>query len=352
MTTVATDTNAKQEVIRALTEARNRRFADAEQNTRMEITHAEGLDEDEKQALRKKLLVDNSHVSMPTLIGIRKEMPATTAMALEIFKTDFIVAEEIVGMFDARVSVKNVPSDFKLPYSVQFLEEAKIAGCMLTYQPMLKDGGTIGLDGFAELCKGMSPKGGGELLYADQFDLQKGIVSKKAWFAEKQYSGYRNQQIIQPNVFRIAKKSEISGTSNQRFMKQVMMQCDWIEKSFPKSLSKLMQEAIAEVRRDADMLTKMQDSDSSAFIKQIVKYKFFTLFMETGLETLFRMVAYNQATGEKLLQNMYLRNGVTEPVGSRLGYSGCWDENGPLLGRDGAGYTCSRLGMGFSCIAV
>lgn len=34
-----------------------------------------------------------------------------------------------------------------------------------------------------------------------------------------------------------------------------------------------------------------------------------------------------------------------------LGYSGCWDSDGPYLSRGVAGYLGSHLGLGFSCIA-
>ena len=239
MQTVETNTDAKQEVIRALTEARNNRFKLAEEQTIAEIMVSPDLDEGEKQALKNKLLPKQSPITAPALIGIRKEMPATIAQATEIFGSDFVTPMKVGDLFPTSEAPAGLfkSSDFKFPYSVQFLEEAKTAGCMLNYQPMSKDGGVIGLDAFAELCKGMEPKGGGVLLYADQFDLQKGIVSKKAWFVAKEYSEYRNQQIIKSNVFRIAKKSEISGTPSERFMAQVMMQCDWIEKSFPKSMT-------------------------------------------------------------------------------------------------------------------
>ncbi len=351
MSTTTVDTDAKQEAIRALTENRNNRFERAKQETIAEIMVSPDLDESEKQALKNKLLPEESPITAPALIGIRKEMPATVAQAVEIFGSDFITPAKVLELFPmSAVYAKHTKPEHKLPFSVLFLEEARSAGCMMVYQPTHEGGGTIGLPGFAEFCKGKKSKGGGKLLYGDQFDLERGIVSKKAWFAEKQYSEYRDQQIIQSNVFRIAKKSEIAGTPSERFMAQVMLQCEWIEKSFPKSITEAMKTAVAEVRRDVDMLTKTQNNDSVEFLKQIVKYKFFTLFMETGLETLLRMVVTNQATGEKLLTNMYLRNGVTEPVASALGNSGDWAGPGPSLSRHAAGDSDSYLGLGFSCI--
>lgn len=353
MTTVTDDIKAKQEAIRALTEARNERFKRAEEETIAEIMVSPDMDESEKQALKKKLLFIQEPVSVPTLIGIRREMPASIAQGQEIFGSDFIshfaLQKTEIGK---RVNIPYLIPESKLPFSVMMLEEAAAAGCMLVYQPEGAKGKPIDLDSFAMLVKGMEAKGGGKLLYGDQFDLAQGTISPKAWFADKKYSEYRNQQVIRPNVFRLAKKSEISGTPNQRFMAQVLMQCDWIEKSFPQSVTEVMKAVIAEVRKDAKRLEEIQNNDSAEFLKQIVNYKFFTLFMETGLETLFRMVAYNQVTGEKLLQGMYLRNGVTEPVYAYLGRSGLWDEDGPRLGGYVAWDTDSRLGMGFSCIGV
>jgi hypothetical protein len=273
-----------------------------------------GLDDTEKQSLQK-CFEQPVVVAVPTMLGFSKQKQATIAMAREIFGPDFIDQGNIAEIFDGRVKFKSQPKDFQLPFTIGLLEEAKSAGCVLIYQPIPnKNGGNIGLDEFAETFKGMKPVGGGVLLYADQFDTTKGIISKKAWFAEKQYSVYREQQIITGNVFRLAMKSEIPGTANKKFVQQMLVVCNWMENSFKSFITDSMKAAIAEVRKNETMLTNLQDNDSAKFIQTIKGYRFFTLCMETGLETFWRMLTYNQVAETKLLPGMYLRNKVIEPV--------------------------------------
>jgi len=345
----------KQEEIKSIVDDHNNRNLLVISETVQQIENSIVLTDDEKTALKAKFPSGEKteQIAVPALIGIQKEKPATIAMAREIFGNDrFIDHHRISDMFGGGVKVQTFAESTKLTYSVIFLEELLQAmPSTVVYQP-LPSSGVIGLDEFATICKGRTPKSGGVLLYAEQFDVKNGKVNKKAWFAEKQYSEFRKDQFIAPNMFRVATDAEIPGTANQRFMAQVTIVCDWIEKSFKQSITETMKSAIAEIRKDFKMLENLQNNDSSGFVQQIVKYQFFKLFMETGLETLWRMIAYEQVSGVKLLQNMYLRNNVVEPVAAYLGYCGDWDEEGPCVHRGIAGYSYSGIGLGFSCTGL
>jgi hypothetical protein len=344
-----TATDGKQEEIKNIVGQHNESVGKVYEATLGRIA-ASTLDEGEKEVLIKRFQ-QPKEIGVPTLIGIAKEKPATVAMAAELFGNRFIGTEEITELFGGRAYVTPAGKDFKLPFPLLFLEELQNASdCTLIYQPASPS--IIGFDEFAGFCKGMSPKSGGVLLYGDQFDLKNGKVNKKAWFAEGQYSEFRKSSIIAPNRFRIATSTEITGTANKKFMAQVAIACDWIEKSFPQSITQTMKDAIAEIRKNFKMLETTQDNNSAEFVKQIVKYKFFTLFMETGLETMWRLVAYEQATGIKLLQNMWLRNGVVEPVLASLGGAGICDSFGPFVSGIVAGDSASDLGLGFSCTGI
>jgi hypothetical protein len=345
----------KQEEIKSIVDDHNKRNLLVLSETFQQIEHSTVLTDDEKTALKAKFPSGEKteRIAVPALIGIQKEKPATIAIARELFGNDrFISSHRISDMFGDRVKVQTFAENTKLTYSVVFLEELlKALPSTMVYQS-LPTSGVIGLDEFATICKGRQPKSGGILLYADQFDVNKGIVSKKAWFADKQYSEFRKGQFIAPNMFRVATDAEIPGTANKRFVDQVMIACDWIEKSFKQSITETMKSAIAEIRKDAKMLESLQNNDSAGFVKQVAGYQFFKNFMETSLETLWRMITYEQVSGTKLLQNMYLRNNVVEPVYACLGYSGFWDGNGPNVYRYDARYSYSPLGLGFSCTGI
>lgn len=286
-----------------------------------------------------------------------KQSRASLAMAKEIFGDDFITPSQVGEIFNKkgiRVRVLEFSEDFKLPYSVQFLEEAAAAGCMMVYQPSNLKGQTIGLDDFAAMCKGVEPVGGGgPLLHTNQFDQGSGIVSSEAWFAAEKHRAHRDRQIIRPDVFRVATKSGIAGasvSSHYLFVEQIIIACRWVEKSFPISITQGMKDSIACIRKDGDKLNALQNSDPARFIEEIRGYSFFADYTETGLETLFRIIAFNQATGERLLRGTYWRNNVAVPESPHLGYSGSWDHCGLRLGAGNPARLDPLVALGFSCV--
>jgi hypothetical protein len=173
---------------------------------------------------------------------------------------------------------------------------------------------------------------------------------KSAWFSSEKYRVYRAQQIVDPDVFRLTLKEPISGTAGEKFVQQMLVVCDWLEKTlagFP--ISKRFKKAIVQLRAAEENLVHLQDNDPKKFLNEIVEYDFWKFFMETGLETLFCMTAWNQKTGEKLLNGTGTRNRVTEPVDGYVGGCGRWGEDGPGLSGISAWGSGSDLGLLFSC---
>lgn len=287
---------------------------------------------------------------MSTLTKKDPLIRVTIKDAKEILGEDFITPDQVVEVFEGQVPQALFPEYFKLPFTREFLIDAQQAGCVLAYQPFSSKRGEIDLNEFATICKGLICDKPKALLYGKQFDVENGIIIPNTWFVQSQHLAYFNQEKIQPNSFRLALKSMIPGTPNLKFMAQVMVACDWMEKTFPQSLTEVMKSAISQIRNDFKILEELQNTDSNNFLKKIVEYKFFSFFMETGLETLFRMIAYNQITGKVLLEYMFLRSRTMEYTTSSLGLAGYHDLSGPGLGKRPADFQLVNLGLGFSCV--
>lgn len=314
------------------------------------IKESQVLPEDVKTALLEEYQETDTTVKQSVTI-IDAGRQATMQDAKAIFGDQYFGPETIAGIFK-KVAVKT--DIVKLPFTVKLLENAAWANCSLTYQPSYKDGNVIGLNQFAEICEGLQQKPDGNLLHIEQFQWdKKPKVLDSAWFSEKKYSEYRNQQVINPNCFRLATNDVLPGTANLKFVDQMLALCDWIIPNIIKSsvIPKNVADAIRNFRTDAKELSNLQDNDSAAFLQKIPNYAVWDMFMETGLETLLRMTAYNQSTGNLIFPdfNMGTRNKVTEPVSASLGGSGRWYSNGPNLSRDWARRRSSYLGLVFSC---
>ena len=175
---------------------------------------------------------------------------------------------------------------------------------------------------------------------------------KSRWFADKKYDLYRSLQTIK-HGWRITTKQVVAGTTSEKFVAQIALVCDWIEKLYDGPvMSRVLQDAITEFREKHIVLQKLQDTDVPQFLIEIQKISFWKYCMETGLETLFRLVVCNRATGQKLLPSMYTRNAVVEPVDGEVGLAGRFDGLGSLLGAFDPRFDWSRLGLGFSCTEV
>lgn len=355
MTTKETSQEAKQGEIETIVADFNSKVQAAEQETRSAI-QSSALDDDEKTALQQKLFAAKTQtIAVPAIASLGKGKIATRGIVRSIFGDSLVGHEIIPEMFNQRGKRVFCKGDDKTltNYTIGFLEESMATGSMIgIYQPTSMLGSAMNFDDMAFAIKGMSPKSGGAIWYNEQIDVKGGKVKSSAWFADSNYHEFRKNALIVPDVIRIATRAEVPGTANKSFMDQVLIVCGWIEKSFPQSMTEPMKKSVGAVRDDFESLRKLQNSDSTKFLKEIMKYDFIKNFMETPLETMWRIIVYEQATGIKLLQNMYLRSNVAEPVYARLGYAGCWDSNGPDVGRLDAGSSDSGLGLGCSCIGI
>ncbi len=289
-----------------------------------------------------------------TPIIINSGRRATIADAKMILGEDFISPEKVFEIYTKRKSdllIPMVKDTDELPFTVQFLENMKNMpeGCVLVFQPSMKDGKNLNLGALPWLAMGFSAKPDGVLLHKEQFNLEAGCLSKKAWFADTKYQGHNDQQIMR-GMWRIATKRPIDGTNNKKFVAQISIVCDWMEKLYANTImpNKFAQ-AIAEFRIKQASLQKMQDDGDKEFFSVITTLLFWHHCMETGLETLYRLVTYNQSTKQKLLVDMYVRNCVTEIVDGDLGGSGYWSADGPRMLRLNPRIEWSIMGLPFSC---
>jgi hypothetical protein len=269
---------------------------------------------------------------------------ATMDEARSIMGEDFISYFQIAEIF-SKFEI-STPESSTLPFLVSTLKKAKSSGMVLTYQPMI-DGKVINLDTFANMTKNLVAKNDGVLLYANQF--KEGKINKKAWFADKKYDVYREQQKLTFG-WRLATKSVVENTANKTFVAQIVQVCLWLE-NFYKSLiiPEHFQKAIAEIRQKQTLLEDLQDNNVPEFLKEIQTTLFWKNCMENSLETLFRLVIYNQLTGQKLLNGVYTRNNVVEPVGGKVGGSGGFGRKGANLRADDPRNDWSFWGLVFSC---
>jgi hypothetical protein len=289
-------------------------------------------------------LVGNIPYDLPDLQIVNTGRYATMDEARSIMGEDFISYFQIAEIF-SKFEI-STPESSTLRFLVSTLERAKEFDMVLVYQPML-DGKVIGLDAFANMTKNIVAKDGGALLYTDQF--KNGKVAKSAWFADKKYDAYREQQKLTFG-WRLATKSVVENTTNKTFVAQIVEVCKWLD-NFYKDLvmPEIFQKAIAEIRQKQTMLENLQNGNTTEFLKEIQTTLFWKNCMENGLETLFRLVAYNQVTGQKLLYGIYTRNSVVEPVAGEVGNSGFFYGDGAGLNAVAPRDDWSLRGLVFSC---
>jgi hypothetical protein len=113
----------------------------------------------------------------------------------------------------------------------------------------------------------------------------------------------------------------------------------------------MLQSAIDEFRTKQIHLQELQNNNRQQFLCEIQETKFWKFCMETGIETLFRLVCVNQVSGEKLLFRCYTRNSVTEPINDGIGEAGNFRSRGSAeLGTASfATRESDDLAMVFSC---
>lgn len=304
-----------------------------------------------KQALLGKHWETDTFVKRSvSIINARRQ--ATIEDAKIIFGENYIGPEAVGSIFKS-VFISKV---LLLPFTVAQLEHAVNTDCILVYQPAYKNGTSIGLSQFPEVCKGLQQKPHGNLLHIGQF--QQGAVPQvlsSAWFSEKQYSHHWDSQIMQPNCFRLATRTILPGSINLNFVDQLLVLCDWVANLIQDTrIPTRFSNAIRDFRINSTALAYLQDTDPPAFLKKISTYKIWDLCMETGLETLFRMTAYNQITGKLIFSdcNTGTRNKVIEPANEYIGYSGRWNLNGPGLDRLRGWHSYSNVGLVFSCLEI
>jgi hypothetical protein len=307
------------------------------------------LDLPEKVHARLVLELDQSNGKLPVFEIINAGRIATIADAKSVLGEDFIGPEKIGEVFAAKgLDIPTLPDTTELPFQVHFLENLKNSseGAILMYQPTV-NGEAINLETFAKMQQGLNAKPDGDLLYRDQF-TKDGTVSKKAWFADEKYSEYRNQQVIKPG-WRIATKTVVHGTTRKRVVEQALTVCTFIETICTGMvIPEVLQNTITVFRDKSHHLQQLQDNNPKQFLVEIQETLFWKHCMESGLETLFRLVVCNQVNEEKLLPNVYTRNAVVEPVFASLDYSGYFASAGPGLFAYGARYSFDDLGLGFS----
>ena len=291
-----------------------------------------------------------------TPIIINSGRRATIAEAKMIFGKDFIDPEKVFKIYKKRKSDLLIPivkDTDELPFTVQFLENMKNMpeGCVLVFQPSMKDGKNLNLDSLPWLATGLSAKPDGILLHKEQFNLEAGCLSKGAWFADTKYQGHNDQQIMR-GMWRIATKRPIDGTTCKKFVAQIAIVCNWMEKLYANMvMPNKFAQAIAEFRIKQPYLQKMQDDGVKEFLSVISDILFWNHCMETGLETLYRLVTYNQSTEQKLLVDRYVRNCVTEIVVDYIGESGDSEKSvdGWGMSMKDSRSTWGSLGLPFSC---
>jgi hypothetical protein len=304
------------------------------------------------QSAAIKLLetVGNVEFLLPEYKIINSGKIATISDARAILGTDLITPDNLAGIFPGKdLNLPEYSDETQLPWTVQFIQNMKNSpeGCVIVYQPTI-DKKTIDLKTFANLQLGIDAKGGGELLYRDQF-AKNGKISDSAWFANGREM-YCNQQIIAGGVWRISTKKPIAGTHNKGLVQQMHIVCLWlIELHKDCIVSEMLQSAIDEFRTKQNHLRELQNNNRQQFLREIQETKFWNYCMETGIETLFRLISVNQISGEKLLSGCYTRNSVTEPVIGEVGYSGsfysCGSGLDALVADGGWGF----LELVFSC---
>ena len=332
MNTTEQEETIKQDEIAEIVNEHNHEIERVYEGTMRHIDES-SLEPNEKAALKKRFEQPKG-IAMPALIGIKKERPATIEMAAEIFSSNFLGNEAMLQFLKKINVVDHQGRD--LPYRVGFLELMAESGAIMTCQPLFENTKNIGINEFPIICSGLSQKGGGKLLHIEQFQWQEDKDAKvltSAWFAKEKYDVYRDSQIIHGGAYRIATKNPILGTANEKFVQQMMMVCEWLEKlhkNFP--MSPKFKKTIDQLRAGEKHLIQLQDTDGKKFLQEIQKYDFWNLCMETGLETLLRRVIYNQVTGGTILEGTGARNCVPEPVDGYVGSCVEWNSGGPRLG--------------------
>jgi hypothetical protein len=277
---------------------------------------------------------------------------ATVAAARNILGADLIAPQNLAEIFPGKgLDLPECSDETKLPWTVQFIQNMKNSpeGCVVVYQPTI-DKKTIDLKTFANIQSGIDVKDGDQVLSPFQF-TRKGEISYSAWFANWAQT-FCDQQIITGGVWRISTKKPIIGTRNKRLVQQIHTICLWlIELHKDCVISEMLQSAIDEFRTKQIHLQELQNNNRQQFLCEIQETKFWKFCMETGIETLFRLVCVNQVSGEKLLFRCYTRNSVTEPINDGIGEAGNFRSRGSAkLGTASfATRESDDLAMVFSC---
>ncbi len=275
----------------------------------------------------------------PMLTFVNSGIKATISDARRILGIDFIGPEEVKHAFGKNaqlLAIETLPDTYELPFTIGTLERMhKIPeGCVLIYQSKNADGTGIDIATFAKLQKELQVKGEGKLLYRDQFK-EDGTLNKSSWLADGRYHEHHLQQTI-THGWRLVTKKILDGTINLTLIDKIALVCEKIETLYADTvLPQRFAHAITEFRTKEAQLRVIQPTP--AFLTEISKISFWKDCMEKGIETLYRLVVYNQITGEKILVNMYTRNAVTEPVNGRIGYAGDGGDVGPRMGEYMAG---------------
>ncbi len=292
--------------------------------------------------------VGETEFTLPDYRIINSGRKATIAEVRQILGQYLVTPADLVKIFpDKGLNLPEFSDDQVLPWTLEMIQAMHKSpeGCIIMYQPTM-NGENIDLQSFTKFQSGVSVKGDGELLYRDQF-TKNGKISKKAWFHAGRES-YCTQQIITGGVWRLSTKKEITGTSNKKFVPQIHETCMWMS-GLGVVLPESMQSAYDDFKGKQSGLEQSQNNDYQQFLSEISQTSFWNHCMETGIETLFRLIVINQITGEKLLSNMYTRNRVSEPVDGRVGIAGYFDSDGSSLDADSPDRGWCGLGLVFSC---
>lgn len=304
------------------------------------------------QSVATKLLETVGHVEflLPEYKIINSGKLATVADARNILGSDLITPQNLAEIFPGKgLDLPECSDDTQLPWTVQSIQNMKNSpeGCVIVYQPTIA-GKSIDLKTFARIQSGISVKGGGQLLYLDQF-TKKGKISDSTWFANSRQV-YCDQQIITGGVWRMSTKKSIIGTRSKGLVQQIHTVCLWLVDLHKDCvISEMLQSAIDEFRTKQIHLQELQNNNRQQFLCEIQETKFWKFCMETGIETLFRLVCVNQVSGEKLLSDCYTRNSVIEPVNGKVGDSGSFVSHGSILVSSDAVNEWSNLELVFSC---
>lgn len=282
---------------------------------------------------------------------------ATILDARRILGRDFIEPSDVEAIFSSEhVFVpKQFHDGFELPFTVEFLERMRDSpeGCVLVYQPTVSDGKIIDLWKFAEMQKHLKAKPDNVDLLDKEHFLENGKLGR--WLSNKDYLPELRKHTIKPG-WRLSTKTIIPGTEEVLISDQIKAVCNWIHDLHEDCIQSVkLRNVVSEFRskdKIFEIITELYDLPSEMgekierfIVAELEKTLFWQNCMETGVETLYRMIVHNQKTEEKILFNSYTQNNVAS---KKLTHYAGYFEDGAGLGSTSSNSTDEYVGLVFS----